>query len=97
MLRKILMLIMVAGFLMITSVWAGEIEKAEEKGEEIKASVIIPMKLEGLEWKLKYYQEKTVSMQLRAMVQIWNQPEFQETQKIIRQTDQEIKRLLILK
>ena len=75
--------------------WADE--AVVEKAEEIKASVIIPMKLEGLEWKLKYYQEKTVSMQLRAMIQIWNQVEFQETQKIIRQTDQEIKRLLILK
>lgn len=92
------LLVFIIGLLMISSVaWADEIEKTVEKAEEIKASVIIPMKLEGLEWKLKYYQEKTVSMQLRAMIQIWNQVEFQETQKIIRQTDQEIKRLLILK
>lgn len=94
MVKKILVLII--GFLMIGSIaWANE--AVIKKAEEIKASVIIPMKLEGLEWKLKYYQEKTVSMQLRAMIQVWNQVEFQETQKIIRQTDQEIKRLLILK
>lgn len=92
MLKRILVLAMITGFLMVSFAWADE--AVVEKAEEIKASVIIPMKLEGLEWKLKYHQEKAISFQLRAMIQVWNQIEFQEIQKIIRQTDQEIKQLL---
>jgi hypothetical protein len=95
MVKRILMLIVTMSFLVGSIAWADE--AVVEKAEEIKASVIIPMKLEGLEWKLKYHQEKAISFQLRAMIQVWNQIEFQEIQKIIRQTDQEIKRLLILK
>lgn len=94
MLKKILVIMI--GLLMLGSIsWADD--KVVEKAEEIKASVIIPMKLEGLEWKLKYYQEKAVTLQLRAMIGVWNNVEFQDLQKTIRQTDQEIKRLLILK
>ena len=93
MVRKILILAVIIN-LLISPVLAGE---EQDKIEMIKASAIIPLKLEGLKWKLKYYQERTVSMQLRAMIQVWNQVEFQETQKIIRQTDQEIKHLLLAK
>lgn len=89
--KKIIILIIVG--LLASPVFAGETK--EESKETV--SIIIPLKLEGLEWKFKYYQEKSVTAQLRAMLQAWNNPEFQETQKIIRETDQEIKRLLLLK
>lgn len=90
--KKLFIVLIVILFATIS--FAGE-KEIVEKTEEIKASAIIPLKLEGLKWKLKYHQEKTVSMQLRAMISVWNQVEFQETQKIIRQTDQEIKHLLV--
>jgi hypothetical protein len=92
--KRIVAVIMMSLFVVGVS-WADD--KVVEKAEEIKASVIIPMKLEGLEWKLKCHQEKAISLQLRAMIQVWNQVEFQDLQKKIRQTEQEIKRLLILK
>ena len=80
--------------LLASSVLADE---NESKVEEIKASVIIPLKVEGLKWKAKYYQEKTITMQLRAMIGVWNQVEFQEAQRILRETDQTIKHLLLAK
>ena len=63
----------------------------------VNASVIIPLKLKGLEWKLKYYQEKSLVAQLRSMILTWNKQEFQETQRTIRETNKEIQRLLLLK
>ena len=91
MVKKLLILVIVMGFLVSSTVWAEEIKQEEV----IKSSVIIPLKVEGLKWKLKYYQEKALSSQLRAMIQLWNNPEFQSDQKIIRKTDQEIKHLLL--
>lgn len=91
--KKLLILIMTIG-LLASSVLADE---NESKVEEIKASVIIPLKVEGLKWKAKYYQEKTITMQLRAMIGVWNQVEFQEAQRILRETDQTIKHLLLAK
>lgn len=96
--NKLFILIIVLGFLASPVMAEEDIERKEkDKIETIKASAIIPLKVEGLEWKFKYYQEKALTLQLRAMIQLWNQVEFQEIQKIIRETDQEIKHLLLAK
>ena len=88
---------MMMGFLSSSTLADEKLDKKQDRIDTIKASAIIPLKLELLEWKLKYYQEKTISIQLRAMIQVWNQVEFQKTQKIIRETDQAIKHLLLAK
>lgn len=88
---------MMMGFLSSSTLADEKLDEKQDRIDTIKASAIIPLKLELLEWKLKYYQEKTISIQLRAMIQVWNQVEFQEIQKTIRETDQAIKHLLLAK
>lgn len=93
--KRLIMAIIIAVSLLASSSCAMAGEK--KKKEPISTSVIIPLKLKGLEWKLKYYQEKSLVAQLRSMIFTWNKQEFQETQKIIRETNKEIQHLLLLK
>lgn len=103
--KRLLIVLMAISFLTTSScAIAGEKIKKEPistekkvKKESVKAGVIIPLKLKGLEWKLKYYQEKSLTAQLRSMILTWNKQEFQKTQRIIRETNKEIQRLLLLK
>jgi len=60
------------------------------------AYAIIGLKAEALKWKKDFYAQKSVAMQLKAMVELWNKPEFQDNQRLGRETDKELKRLLIL-
>ena len=68
-------------------------DASKESGD---AYSIIGLKAEALKWKKDFYAQKSVAMQLKAMVELWNKPEFQDNQRLGRETDKELKRLLIL-
>jgi hypothetical protein len=70
-------------------------EIAQNENEEV-ADPILGLKLEMLNWKKKYYLEHSLALQLKAMNQVWNDVEFQETQRQIRETDGQLKQLTIL-
>lgn len=75
MVKKIIFLVII-GFLVGTVSYADEpVEKKAVSAEE---------------WKVKYYQEKIISMQLRAMLGVWHQVEFQEAHREIRETNPKI-------
>ena len=68
-----------------------EVVKGHETGP-----AIIALKVEALQWKKQFYAQKSEAMQLKYMIQCWNDPQFQEVQRIGKETDKELKRLLIL-
>jgi len=68
-------------------------DASKEKGD---ARAIIVLKVEALKWKKDFYAQKAVAMQLKYMIQCWNDTAFQEVQRSGRETDKELKRLLIL-
>ena len=68
-------------------------EAAKEYGT---AQAIIALRVKNLQWKKQFYAQKSEAMQLKYMIQCWNDPEFQEVQRIGKETDKELKRLLIL-
>ena len=69
-------------------------DASKEKGD---ARAIIGLKIEVLKWKRDFHAQKAVAMQLKYMIQCWNDSEFQEVQRIGKATDKELKRLLILR
>jgi len=79
-----------------------EVEQAKKAlaNEETKphatAQAVMSLKIEALKWKKQFYAQKSEAMQLKYMVQCWNDPDFQEVQRIGRETDKELKRILIL-
>ncbi len=68
----------------------------EEPAKDSNAYAFIALKVEVLKWKKDFYAQKSVAIQLKYMIQCWNDPEFQEVQRNGRETDKELKRLLIL-
>ena len=86
-----------------TSVEISPIEKTKQSlidnatEDSTNAQAIIELKLKLLDWKKKYYAERSVNMQLKSILQCWNDPNYQEAQKIIRDTDREARQLSILR
>lgn len=68
----------------------------EETKTHATAQAVMSLKIEALKWKKSFYAQKSEAMQLKYMVQCWNDPDFQEVQRIGRETDKELKRILIL-
>jgi len=64
--------------------------------EHNTAQAIIVLKVEALKWKKQFYAQKSEAMQLKYMIQCWNDSAFQEVQRIGKETDKELKNLLIL-
>jgi len=78
---------------------AEKVEKAlanKETKNHAAAQAVMSLKIEALKWKKQFYAQKSEAMQLKYMVQCWNDPDFQEVQRIGRETDKELKRLSIL-
>ena len=77
-----------------------EAVKAELMNEETNGSsdarAIMGLKVEALQWKKKFYEQQSIAMQLKYMIQCWNDTAFQDVQRTGRETDKELKRLLIL-
>ena len=70
-----------------------ETKKVEEKKDQIQelASVIHGLRIEVLNWQKKYYIEVSNNMQLRAMNNLWQTPEFVNNYKQILDTDKTLK------
>jgi len=60
------------------------------------SQAIIALRVEALKWKKQFYAQKSEAMQLKYMIQCWNDSAFQEVQRIGKETDRELKNLLIL-
>ncbi len=71
-------------------------EAVTSTDEEAIGLAVMSLKIEALKWKKQFYAQKSEAMQLKYMIQCWNDPDFQEVQRIGRETDKELKRLLIL-
>ncbi len=68
-------------------------EAAKEQGN---ARAIIALKIEALKWKKEFYAQQSLTMQLKYMIQCWNDTTFQDVHRNGREADKELKRLLIL-
>ena len=64
--------------------------------QEDDVSAIKSLEIEMLNWKKKYYIEHSLTIQLKAMNQVWNDVEFQDVQRHIREIDKQLKQLTIL-
>lgn len=71
--------------------------EVEEVGEiNPDARAVIALKVEALKWKKKFYQQQAIAMHQNYIIKCWNDTAFQDIQRFGRETDKELKRLLIL-
>lgn len=64
--------------------------------EKDVAIMLLGLKLKSLNWEKKYYIEKSLTMQLKALNQLYSTSEFRGIQGKIEKLDQQLKRLSIL-
>jgi len=70
--------------------------KKEIAEENTEGEAVLALRIELLNWKKKYYIEHSITMQLRVLNELWNNPEFQESQKKARELDKQLKKLMLL-
>lgn len=77
---------------------AATVEEVKEEiaKENTEGEAILALRVELLNWKKKYYIEHSITMQLRVLNELWNNPEFQESQKKARELDKQLKKLMLL-
>lgn len=68
-------------------------EAAKEYGT---AQAIIALRVKLLQWKKQFFAQKSEALRLKYMIECWKDSVFQEVQRIGKETDKELKRLLIL-